>query len=555
MSCFPYAMASGPDGALWFIEANAHSIGRITTGGTIAEFPLPHVDIFDSQPGLATGSDNALWFPELGPYPRMGRITTSGSLTEFPLPSHPVVAGFSLLGAITAGPDGALWFTEPAENRIGRFTTAGEIAEFPVPTPAAGVTSIVVGPDGALWFAESSAMKIGRITTAGAITEIATGFPTSFSGIGKLAVGADGNIWFPARISTSRLGGLYLLGRVTTGGRLSWFYFTDALELTAGPDHALWFIGSSPESIGRIKLPSEPATCVASDTTLCIDGRPGDGRYQVQVAYQTVQGGGRAGNGHALPLAPLGVSHGGAFWFFTPDNPEMLVKVLDGCATNGKRWVFYAADTNVGLTTTVTDTATGVRAIYRNADRHPALPVEDTAAFACAPTTGAATAPDLAPRPQGTVPARPAAATAAGATATVAGAAGAGSASVPCVPGALTLCLDDQPGDRRFAVTSNYSTVEGGGRAGGGEAISLGSLGLARGGLFWFFGLDNPEMLLKVINACALSNTFWVFYAATTNVGFEVTVTDTATGRQRTYRNADGTAALPLEDTSAFSCP
>ena len=33
---------------------------------------------------------------------------------------------------ITAGPDGALWFTEPGV-KIGRITTAGVITEYPVP--------------------------------------------------------------------------------------------------------------------------------------------------------------------------------------------------------------------------------------------------------------------------------------------------------------------------------------------------------------------------------------------------------------------------------------
>jgi hypothetical protein len=46
-----------------------------------------------------------------------------------------------------------------------------------------------------------------------------------------------------------------------------------------------------------------------------------------------------------------------------------------------------------------------------------------------------------------------------------------------------------------------------------------------------------------------------VFFAATTNVGFDLTVTDTRTGRQRTYANASGTAAAPVQDTAAFACP
>ena len=47
---------------------------------------------------------------------------------------------------------------------------AGTITEFPLPTASSGPDFITAGPDGALWFTEHGASKIGRITTAGAIT-------------------------------------------------------------------------------------------------------------------------------------------------------------------------------------------------------------------------------------------------------------------------------------------------------------------------------------------------------------------------------------------------
>ena len=79
-------------------------------------------------------------------------------------------AGASGPSGITAGPDGALWFTEYYAKKIGRISTAGVITEYPVPSgkSPAGITA---EPDGALWFAEYRGYKIGRITTAGEITE------------------------------------------------------------------------------------------------------------------------------------------------------------------------------------------------------------------------------------------------------------------------------------------------------------------------------------------------------------------------------------------------
>jgi hypothetical protein len=124
-----------------------------------------------------------------------------------------------------------------------------------------------------------------------------------------------------------------------------------------------------------------------------------------------------------------------------------------------------------------------------------------------------------------------------------------------CVANATTLCIDDQQGDKRFAITSSFSTVQSGGLSGSGHSIPLAPLGVTEGGLFWFFQATNPEMLIKVINACAVNEHFWVFFSAGTNVGFTVTVTDTKTTHSVKYENKDLTAALPVQDTSALACP
>jgi hypothetical protein len=123
--------------------------------------------------------------------------------------------------------------------------------------------------------------------------------------------------------------------------------------------------------------------CTASDTVLCIDNNPGDHRFELTATYATSQSGGLSGNGHAIALAPLGVSQGGLFWFFGRSNPEMLVKVLNACTVNGKFWVFFSAGTNVGFRVTVHDTVTGATKIYVNPDLNPAPPLQDTSAFSC----------------------------------------------------------------------------------------------------------------------------------------------------------------------------
>lgn len=124
------------------------------------------------------------------------------------------------------------------------------------------------------------------------------------------------------------------------------------------------------------------AKCSPTDSILCID-TAGAGRFRVAATFATTQSGGRSGVGGAISLASLGVSQGGLFWFFAPDNPEVLVKVIDGCALNNKFWVFLTAGTNVGFSVSVTDTVTGRAKTYTNPDLHAATPVQDTSALAC----------------------------------------------------------------------------------------------------------------------------------------------------------------------------
>src|ERR1700687_3806642 len=68
--------------------------------------------------------------------------------------------------AITAGPDGNLWFTEISGNRIGRITPLGVVTEFSAGITAGAVPyGITAGPDGNLWFAEYGGNQIWRSTT------------------------------------------------------------------------------------------------------------------------------------------------------------------------------------------------------------------------------------------------------------------------------------------------------------------------------------------------------------------------------------------------------
>src|SRR4051795_4617921 len=116
-------LTTGPDGALWFTERRGEAIGRVTTTGTVTEFPVPTStdDPLPDPQGIAAGPDGALWFTE-STGDSVDRVTTDGIFTRSPPPGHaPRTGGSKTPSAIPAGPDGALWFLEPAPAAIGRI--------------------------------------------------------------------------------------------------------------------------------------------------------------------------------------------------------------------------------------------------------------------------------------------------------------------------------------------------------------------------------------------------------------------------------------------------
>ena len=97
--------------------------------------------------------------------------------------------------------------------------------------------------------------------------------------------------------------------------------------------------------------------CASDANTLCLNG----GRFQVEVSA-------RAPSDATSHLASaVGITpDSGAFWFFSGNNLDLLVKVLDGRSFNGKMWVFIGAASNIEYTVTVTDTVTNAVRTYFN---------------------------------------------------------------------------------------------------------------------------------------------------------------------------------------------
>ena len=233
------SIAGGPDGALWFTQPNSETsiIGRITTSGAIAQYPLPWSDILPFN--IAAGTDGALWFTanDADDDAIIGRITTSGEFSMYSVP------GATYASAIAAGPDGALWFTDyisgDLSSGIGRITSSGSITQYAV--PGSQLRGITVGSDGAIWFTEDSPPQIGRMTPAGAFTF----YPTASSWEpGGIASAPNGTIWVVGGDAATG----EFVGQLTTDGNITQYAIPgfsttgeNPANITVLPNGQAWF--------------------------------------------------------------------------------------------------------------------------------------------------------------------------------------------------------------------------------------------------------------------------------------------------------------------------
>jgi hypothetical protein len=125
-----------------------------------------------------------------------------------------------------------------------------------------------------------------------------------------------------------------------------------------------------------------------------------------------------------------------------------------------------------------------------------------------------------------------------------------------CVPSDSVLCFNN--GRFHVEVTwKDFQDNQGDARVvgipvGGDQVAALSD----DSGLLYFFDNDNWELLIKVLNGCAINDRYWVFAAAATNVEYQIRVVDTDRGLLREYANPLGNRAQAFTDTAAFdTCP
>ncbi|MDQ2978547.1 MAG: hypothetical protein M3R62_04960 [Acidobacteriota bacterium] len=115
-------------------------------------------------------------------------------------------------------------------------------------------------------------------------------------------------------------------------------------------------------------------TCTATSTALCLN----NGRFRVTANWVSPTA---SGVGNAITMT----GDTGYFWFFSANNVEMVIKVVNGCSFNSRYWTFAGGLTNVNVVMQVTDTQTGTVKTYTNPQGVAFAPIQDTSAFATCP--------------------------------------------------------------------------------------------------------------------------------------------------------------------------
>ena len=197
-------------------------------------------------------------------------------------------------------------------------------------------------------------------------------------------------------------------------------------------------------------------------------------------------------------------SDSGGFWFFGPENLEILLKVLDGTGFNGCTWVYFGALSNVEFDFFVVETRTGRLRTYSSPQGSQAsfgdieAYCDGTAAGAAAPLAGTATASNL-----------------------------------------------DLLGGR-FRLTVEWSSPWSG-DSGVAAALPL----TDQSGFFTFFEPSNLEMAVKMVDGSDFNGHFWVYWTALSNLETMLTVEDLWTTRVRSFPKA-GLAFGAGADIQAF---
>jgi streptogramin lyase len=247
--------------------------GRALLSLTVQTHPIPETTGL-SVNQIVDGPDGNLWFTEspytfapLNPQPPegvIGRMTPAGVVTIFPLPTN------SAPGAMTAGPDGNIWFVEFTGTKIVpppmilpgqvysisdslvRITPNGAMTSFALPAGLQALRGpiLLTGSDHNLWAVESG--EVGKITPDGNVTVIDVGSAAT-DNIQSAVFGSDGNLWVGNVIYSNSTANTPEIDRITPTGAITRFTLPAQIgtpyDLVDGPDGNIWFLSNGVQTL------------------------------------------------------------------------------------------------------------------------------------------------------------------------------------------------------------------------------------------------------------------------------------------------------------------
>ncbi|HEY5708395.1 MAG TPA: hypothetical protein VIS51_03280 [Solirubrobacterales bacterium] len=213
--------------------------------GANTEFSAPEAPTYPTT--LTEGPDGNIWFtdpahPALLTGLKIGKVTPAGAVSLY----SPGLSGGAW--GIAKGPDGDIWFTEPLANKVGHIdpaepTTSLVEIELPKMSPEGSFKSLIAaGPDGNLWVTQGT-NGLARITPAGVVTE----YPTSTASFNaeanvcSVTAGPDGNVWFGDCGPTKAVGKITPAGVVTEYSVVGDASTNQPVSIALGSDNRLWF--------------------------------------------------------------------------------------------------------------------------------------------------------------------------------------------------------------------------------------------------------------------------------------------------------------------------
>jgi virginiamycin B lyase len=242
-------ITAGREGNMWFaVEESGFdakgggAIGRVATDGTVSSFPLP----YPARPmEIATGPEGNLWFTDPATL-SLGEATPAGQISEIPLSGY---SGTVPTG-VSGGPDGNVWFT--TGNGVAKRRPDGEITNYPFPGGWCGSTGLPIteGPEGSLWIAACE--RIAKVSTGGSISPISLEKDVE---VYDIAASPDNYLWITAATPNVPWPGGCWIARVSTGGAQQWFELPSGdcgNSLTVGPEGDIWFVQVDSQSVDRM---------------------------------------------------------------------------------------------------------------------------------------------------------------------------------------------------------------------------------------------------------------------------------------------------------------